>query len=227
MDTAHRNSTSESEEMYLITIARAIEAGRTAPVPVAEIAAELNVSVASANEMVRKLADRQLLAYEPYRGAALTREGEAVADRVLRIRRLWATFLAEHLGFSPSAADEQACDLEHVTTPEAAGRLAGFLGDPRVGPLGHSIPSAGTPAQPSREVPLSQIDPGEPAEVVAINATEPVRRFLAAEGVATGVELQVVARGAKGMLVSFPGGEVHLDLAAAGSVEVLPRWQPR
>ena len=49
------DSTSESEEMYLITVARAAEGGATGPIPVARVAQELEISVASANEMVKKL----------------------------------------------------------------------------------------------------------------------------------------------------------------------------
>ena len=120
-------NTSESEEMYLITVARAAEDGRTGPVPVAMLAEHLGVSVASTNEMVRKLAARDLLTYEPYRGVELTPLGARVSERVLRTRRLWSTFLANHLGLSPTEADDQACLLEHVTMPEATERLAAAL----------------------------------------------------------------------------------------------------
>ena len=118
-DLSSPGSTSESEEMYLITVARAAEDGETGPIPIARVAKELHISVASANEMVRKLTARELLEYEPYRGVRLTDLGSRVAERVLRTRRLWATFLADHLGLTPVEADDQACLLEHVTLPDA------------------------------------------------------------------------------------------------------------
>ena len=133
--------TSESEEMYLITVARAAEDGESTPIPMGYIAKRLSVSVPSAHEMVHRLVERGLLNYEPYHGVDLTEAGGDVADRVLRTRRLWATFLSEHLGFSPEEADDQACEFEHVTTDEAARRLASFLGNPESGPLGNPIPS--------------------------------------------------------------------------------------
>ncbi|MCP3996629.1 MAG: hypothetical protein GY722_16460, partial [bacterium] len=46
-------STTESEQMYLITVARSEEAGNEGPVAIAKIAETLGVSVPSANEMVR------------------------------------------------------------------------------------------------------------------------------------------------------------------------------
>ena len=45
---------SESEEMYLITIARLIEQGVEAPVPIPLLAGELSIQPVSANQMVHK-----------------------------------------------------------------------------------------------------------------------------------------------------------------------------
>jgi DtxR family Mn-dependent transcriptional regulator len=118
--------------MYLLTISRALEEGHEGPLGLAALAERLGVSSASANEMIRKMADRDLVAYEPYKGASLTSAGSAIARRVLRTRRLWARFLADHLGFTPAEADEMACDLEHVTSSGAAERLADYLGHPEV-----------------------------------------------------------------------------------------------
>ena len=84
---------SESEEMYLITIARAVEDGHPEPVPVSLVARELDVSAVSANQMVRKLAGRNYVEYEPYQGVTLTEPGRAVAASILRRRRLWGVSL--------------------------------------------------------------------------------------------------------------------------------------
>ncbi len=214
-------TTSESEEMYLITVARAAEEGRSGPIPVAAIAATLHVSVASANEMVRKLAARDLVGYEPYRGVSLTATGAQVANRVLRIRRLWATFLAEYLGFSPAEADAQACDLEHVTTPDAANRLADFLGDPSAGPLGHPIPPESSTTA-SSTVPLAHIGAGTAAIVAAVDHPDRIRAFLAAEGLVPAARLEMVATGASGMLVRIAGHDVSIDLGLAESIRVQP-----
>ncbi|MEE9205674.1 MAG: metal-dependent transcriptional regulator [Acidimicrobiia bacterium] len=212
--------TSESEEMYLITVARAAEDGRTGPLPVAMLAAHLQVSVASANEMVRKLAGRDLLSYQPYHGVELTAAGNLVADRVLRIRRLWATFLAEHLGFGPSDADDQACQLEHVTTEAAADRLAGFLGDPEAGPLGRPIPRGSTPTTRPSSIRLADLGVGDDAEVVSVASAERAREFLANEGVVPGARLSVAGVGDSGLLIDLAGGPVHLNQELADAIEV-------
>jgi DtxR family Mn-dependent transcriptional regulator len=134
--------TTPREEMYLITLAVAEEDGRPAPLPLAGLAQSLGISPISANQMVRRLEERGLVEYHPYHGVTLTAAGRRAAGRVLRGRRLWASFLAGRLGYSPAEADALACSLEHVTPPEAADRLARFLGDPGATPWGEPIPAS-------------------------------------------------------------------------------------
>lgn len=214
--------TSESEEMYLITVARAVEGGRAEPIPTAVIAEALSVTVASANEMIRKLETKGLLRYEPYHGAALTDRGRTVAIRVLRARRLWTTFLSEHLGLSPRDADDQACHLEHVMDPSAVDRLATFLGDPAVDPLGRQIPRrdhAGAAAPTPRS--LGEIPAGSGGEVVAVRASGAIGEFLAGEGIGAGSEIRVLASGGFGVLVDT-GRPVSLTHDLAALIDVRP-----
>jgi len=212
--------TSESEEMYLITVARTVESGRPEPVPMPVIAEALSVSVASANEMVRKLASRGLVTYEPYRGAGLTAAGRAVANRVLRTRRLWATFLADHLGFAPIEADDQACHLEHATAAEAVDRLAAFLGDPATDPLGRPIPVVDWhPTDRTAATPLDGVAVGDDAEVVAIRAPGAARDFLNGEGITVGARISVIGTGETGVLVDA-GNPVNLTRHLAATIDV-------
>lgn len=213
-------STSEAEQMYLITVARAGEAGIDGPVPVARIAQALDVSVPSANEMIRKLDGRGLLTYEPYRGVRLSDRGRRIAGQVLRTRRLWATFLAEHLGFPPMDADDQACHLEHATSPEAADRLATFLGDPEVGPLGRPIPSPAQHEPARRHSRLVDVALGIPAEVVSISVADRAAEFLAAEGLVPGARITISAAGSAGLLVEVGDQAVHLQRSLAAHIEV-------
>jgi DtxR family Mn-dependent transcriptional regulator len=200
-------NTSESEEMYLITVARAAEDGQVGLIPIAVLAKDLHVSVASANEMVRKLANRNLLTYEPYRGVQLTPEGVAIADRVLRTRRLWSTFLAEHLGLSPKEADDQACLLEHVTMPDATDRLS---------------PHAGA-APPVATVRVTDLGIGDSGEVVTVRGPKSTRAFLSAEGVIPGARISVEAVGQVGILLGIGSGTIHIDRDLAATIELLPR----
>ncbi len=214
--------TTESEQMYLITVARSVEAGDDGPVPISRIADVLDVSVPSANEMIRKLDTRGLVTYEPYRGVRLSEAGHRIAGQVLRTRRLWATFLVDHLGFGPADADRQACQLEHATTLEAANRLDVFLGNPAAGPLGHPIPAATAPDTRRPTVRLGDLPVGAVAEVISVGASDQAASFLAAEGVLVGCRIRVMASGSSGLLVEVDNDVVHLDQTIATTIEVHP-----
>ena len=214
--------TSESEEMYLLTIAVAAEDGHQGPLALAALAEALQVSPASVNEMVRKLEGRDLVSYEPYHGVSLTEAGLVVAHRVLRTRRLWARFLADHLGFTPHQADAMACDLEHVTPEEAAERLADYLGNPEAGPLGRPIPGASSVSgRPSPE-PLTSVPAGVTAELAVVAATGPAAGFLAGSGLEPGAVVEVLAIGGGGVLLGTARGQVHLVESTAAAILVHP-----
>jgi DtxR family Mn-dependent transcriptional regulator len=156
-------STTPSEEMYLITVAMAEEAGWEGPLPLASLAESLSISPVSANQMVRRLAERGLMDYHPYRGVLLSARGRAAACRVLRGRRLWTRFLVGQLGFGDEEADALACDLEHLTPPRMADRLEAFLRGQTAAPAGDRSPRA-MPAggRPGAASPVSI-----PAEAIA------------------------------------------------------------
>lgn len=214
-------STSEAEQMYLITIAMAAEDGHEGPVPVPDLAKQLSVSRVSANEMVKKLAERGLVEYVPYKGADLTEAGAAIARRVLRRRRLWAVFLADHLGLTPTAADAVACEFEHVTPGEVAEQLAHFLGDPSVGPQGKPIPAdEGTESEVALHA-LGESLVGRRVEVVRISGDPASQSFLEAQGVAPGAKVTVLALSDDGgCLLETEHGNVHVSGSLSALVAV-------
>ncbi len=220
---ASRISTSEAEEMYLITIAMAVEDGHEGPVPVPQLAKALGVSRVSANEMVKKLAGRGLVEYTRYKGVSLSPVGEEIAASVLRRRRLWSVFLSEQLGLTPKAADTVACEFEHITPSDVAQRLADFLGDPQVSPQGKPIPAAPSES-PATEtgVPLGESQVGRVLEVVAVEGDAAGRSFLAGQGIAPGREVVLLAVAEGGAcLVSTEKGRVHVSEELAESVRVV------
>jgi DtxR family Mn-dependent transcriptional regulator len=211
-------STTESEEMYLITIARAIEDGHRGPVPIPRVAEALHVSQVAANEMVKKLSSRDLVEYVPYRGVTLTAAGDEIARGVLRRRRLWGVFLTAHLGLSPEEADTVACEFEHVTPADVEARLAAFLGDPAVGPQGRPIPIPGIRRAAGTGRPLIEVEVGSRVRIDRIDVAEPIAHFLAGERLAPGVEVEVAARGGRGavaLVVADHQMELAADVAAS------------
>lgn len=214
--------TSESEEMYLITIAMRVEEGHEGPVPVPVLARALGVSRVSANEMVKKLAARGLVDYTRYKGASLSPTGQKIAQAVLRRRRLWSVFLSERLGLTPQAADTVACEFEHITPADVAQRLAEFLGDPQVSPQGKPIPAAvNQPQSRADPIPLHAAQVGRRLEVVTVDGDQAGRSFLSEQGIVPGstVTLLGVAEGGA-CLVETQRGRVHIAADLSRTVEV-------
>ena len=63
------------------------------------ISERMDVSAASATNMMQKRADMRLVEYVPYRGVSLTDAGEKIALEVIRHHRLIELYLSEALGY--------------------------------------------------------------------------------------------------------------------------------
>jgi DtxR family Mn-dependent transcriptional regulator len=186
-------SGSENLEMYLVTIAMLGEDGLKGPVPLTQLAEALSVQPVSANQMVRKLDEEGLVSYLPYKGVELTDAGYQDAMHIIRRRRIWEVFFVENLGFSPTDADEIACRMEHITTPELAERLSQFLGKPHYTPGGKPIPEAEVDLPLVESQTLDTLKVGQIGEVQQINADPTTRDFLAGEGIIPGIQIKVQA----------------------------------
>jgi DtxR family Mn-dependent transcriptional regulator len=202
---------SESEEMYLISIARLVEQGVNEPVPIPLLAGELSIQPVSANQMVHKLAEEALVDYLPYKGVQLTAAGQEIAAKVLRDRRLWEVFLVEHLDLPPSDADALACRLEHITAEGVTSRLARYLGQPAVSPQGLPIPELGDQASFPAPRALSDLSVGERGEILRLEGDQATQTFLVKEGLRPGVTVKSLAIGSEGaMLLDIDGKRLNL-----------------
>jgi DtxR family transcriptional regulator, Mn-dependent transcriptional regulator len=203
---------SESEEMYLVTIARLKETGQGLPIPLSQLAGELDVAPVSANQMIRKLEETGWVCYTPYKGVELTRQGEHLAMQILRHRRLWEVFLIENLRISAKEACEIACRLEHAMPTDAADRLSDFLGNPTVTPLGLPIPPSPVAVEPG-SYPLNGLGVNEAGVIIHLNDDPAVRAFLLSEGLLPGITITVVAISSSGSVL-LSSGSGHVQLSA-------------
>ncbi|HVV53707.1 MAG TPA: metal-dependent transcriptional regulator [Mucilaginibacter sp.] len=107
-----------------------------------QIAAALNTKAASVTDMLKKLADKELINYTRYQGVTLTSEGEKVALSIIRKHRLWEYFLVEKLNFKWDEVHDVAEELEHISSQELIDRLDDFMGNPKYDPHGDPIPDS-------------------------------------------------------------------------------------
>ena len=129
-----------TEENYLKTIYSLAlrQDGVVSTNALAEVTA---TKAASVTDMLRKLADKELIHYKKYQGVRLTDEGERLALQVIRRHRLWEVFLVETLGFGWDAVHDIAEELEHIRSDELTTRLDAFLNHPKFDPHGDPIPT--------------------------------------------------------------------------------------
>ncbi len=181
---------SESTEMYLKTILE-LECGDE-PVAISQIAERLGVSAVSANEMIKRLIEREMLVHMPYKGVRLTELGRRRGRSVQRRHRLWECFLVDSLSIPWDRAHDLACRLEHATADEVTEALAAFLGHPKTCPHGNIIPLADGTLEEPPVVPLSELEVGQSGHVARIYREETtLLEYLAERGILPGLPVRV------------------------------------
>lgn len=94
---------------------------------VKDIAARLNVNLASVTGALRSLAAKGLVNYAPYELVTLTTKGRRIARDVVRRHEVLRTFFVDVLGIDARLAEESACKMEHAIPPEIVERFTQYL----------------------------------------------------------------------------------------------------
>ena len=213
--------TSPAVEEYLEVIYRLTEKGD--PAPLTLLAERLAISSVSANEMVRKLAERGLVTYEPYKGVSLTPSGRQQAQSMLRRHRLWERFLTDILGFPWSQVHEEACRLEHATSNLLEEYLTAYLSQPSSCP--HGIPFPGGESSLEESVTLAELPAKQSGRVVAVmNEDAAFLSALERAGLKPGawVEMAQVEPAMHSVTVRIAGERSTIAEAVAAQIRVIP-----
>ncbi|NPE28246.1 metal-dependent transcriptional regulator [Methanococcoides sp. SA1] len=115
--------TTERTEDYLKAIDTIIE--KKGYSQVKDIARFLDVSPSSVTGMFKKLTREGFINYEKYGGVTLTAEGRKLARSTKEKFSVLHEFLVL-LGVDEVTADDDACKMEHVITPETLEKLTKF-----------------------------------------------------------------------------------------------------
>ena len=143
------------------------------PVSTSALAEDLKVSQPAITEMLRSLENKGLIEYRPGKGATLTGEGNEKALGVIRRHRLWERFLVDVLGMDWDKVHDQACLLEHVTSPEMEEKMASLLGNVDTCPHGHSIPDRDGNIRQESALRLTDFKAGDKVYIQAISDESP------------------------------------------------------
>ena len=130
-----------SEENYLKTIYHLTTISDTG-ISTNAIAEKIETKASSVTDMLKKLAEKDLVNYKKYQGVSLTEKGKLTAKMIVRKHRLWESFLVEKLNFSWDEVHDVAEQLEHIKSEKLINKLDEFLNYPTEDPHGDPIPNA-------------------------------------------------------------------------------------
>ncbi|HEY4442300.1 MAG TPA: metal-dependent transcriptional regulator [Candidatus Elarobacter sp.] len=217
----------ESTEEYLEAVYRLEREGPG--VTTSGLAADLGVAPASVSGMLKKLTNDGYLTYEARGTAKLTEKGLKVAVRVLRRNRLAEVFLQDVLGMPWDEVHEEACKLEHAISERVEERLVAILGDPKVCPHGHPIPSADLTEPVRIERSLADAEAGTTVRVAEVVEDVPeTLRYLDRVGLRPGATVAVVERGPVGgpITIESPHGRTAISLELARLIAITDEAKP-
>ena len=160
---------SETEENYLKAIYKILEQDPAkSAANTNAIATAMNTSAASVTDMLKRLAEKNYILYEKYKGVKLTETGDKWAKTLIRKHRLWETFLVQQLNYAWHEVHDLAEQLEHIQSADLINRLDAFLKFPRFDPHGDPIPDAEGNYTFRQQVLLSTLLPFESGIIVGV-----------------------------------------------------------
>ena len=157
-----------------------------------QLAALLNTKASSVTDMLKKLADKELINYIPYQGVSLTQAGEKIAINIIRKHRLWEFFLVEKLNFKWDEVHEMAEEMEHISSNELIDRLDKFMNYPKYDPHGDPIPDSNGQFKSHDLKPVSAIGVNESGVICGVrDHSSPFLQYLEKQELTIGKKINI------------------------------------
>lgn len=185
---------SQTEENYLKAIYR-ISLSKGNSVNTTLIAQHLKTKPSSVTDMIQKLAEKEFINYEKYKGVSLTLSGKKIAVEIVRKHRLWEVFLVNKLNYNWDEVHEMAEQLEHIKSDTLVRRLDEFLGFPKHDPHGDPIPDKNGNIAHHKKVMLSSADANTSCVVIGVkDSSSSFLKFLDNLKIKLGSTLKVISK---------------------------------
>jgi len=160
-----------------------------------EIAHQMNTKASSVTDMLKKLADKNLANYVPYKGSKLTKNGIDCANQIIRKHRLWEVFLVEKLDFTWDEVHDVAEQLEHIQSRKLIDELDKHLGYPKQDPHGDPIPDSDGNYEKIQLVPLSLMQNGDKGRLTnVLDSSKEFLKYLDKHHIEIGSAIEVLER---------------------------------
>lgn len=159
------------------------------------IAGMLDTKASSVTDMIKKLAEKDLVSYIKYQGVSLTEKGLYSAKMIVRKHRLWEVFLVEKLAFSWDEVHEIAEELEHIKSEKLINKLDNFLGFPAFDPHGDPIPNSNGEIKKLQKKLLSEVSLNTKFQCVGVKDTSvEFLQFLDKKNIALGTGITILEK---------------------------------
>jgi DtxR family Mn-dependent transcriptional regulator len=183
-----------SEENYLKTIYHLTTVLDT-EVSTNAIAEKMETKASSVTDMLRKLAEKNLVNYKKYQGVSLTESGKLTAKMIVRKHRLWEVFLVEKLDFSWDEVHDVAEQLEHIKSEQLINKLDDFLGNPTEDPHGDPIPDAQGKIVKTDKQLLSDLTVNQKGICVGVkDSSSQFLKYLDKHEIALGSKIEIISK---------------------------------
>lgn len=183
-----------SEENYLKAIYH-LTVVSSAGVSTNAIAEVMETKASSVTDMLKKLAEKNLVDYKKYQGVTLTDKGKLAAKMIVRKHRLWEVFLVEKLSFSWDEVHDIAEQLEHIKSEKLINKLDDFLGNPTEDPHGDPIPNAQGQLPKIEKQLLSDLTEEQKGICVGVKDTSSeFLKYLDKQGIALGSTIEIIGK---------------------------------
>ena len=160
-----------------------------------DLAEHLRVSKPTVNSMLKTLARKALVVYEPYKPPRLTDGGKKIAAQVVRKHRLTEMFLVEKMGFGWEEVHAIAEQIEHIDSPAFFTRMDELMGHPTTDPHGSPIPDREGRISPIDFKPLTEIAVHRKVRLRAIgNSSAALLEYLNRHRIQLGDTLEITRR---------------------------------
>ena len=202
-----------SEENYLKAIYHLTAPGSDASTNA--IAEQVEAKASSVTDMLKKLADKDLITYKKYQGVSLTDSGLHSAKMIVRKHRLWEVFLVEKLGFQWDEVHEIAEQLEHIKSEQLVARLDEFLDFPSQDPHGDPIPNARGEISATEKMPISEMPLQRDAIVVGVrDSSSSFLKYLDRQEISLGTAITATSREDFDGSMTIIAGENPMSISA-------------
>ncbi|WP_111307827.1 metal-dependent transcriptional regulator [Confluentibacter sediminis] len=211
-----------SEENYLKAIYHLGKQGSIA-VSTNAIAEQMETKASSVTDMIKKLADKDLVNYIKYQGVSLTKEGRLAAAMVVRKHRLWEVLLVEKLNFSWDEVHDVAEQLEHIKSEKLINELDAFLNYPKEDPHGDPIPDKDGNIKKVEKILLAQVDAETSCICVGVkNSSKEFLQYLDKIKMALGSHIEVIDKEPfdQSMIIKINNQKLNVSTITANNLYV-------